>query len=420
MGRNDIETRKQLVELSTQEFELEQRRSMALSKSAFFPKDLQGDVASAVIIYDLAQRMDISVMEVSQSVYIIYGRPSFSTTFMVARLNQSGLIKGTLRVIVSSDKQSAYCEAIDAVTGETVRGMTVTMEMARLEGWISKKGSKWQTMPELMLRKRCQSFFIKEFYPQVMFGLQSAEEVEDIIDTQPLPQDDNKPLKMKIPKASRPQPAPTPTPAVEPDAVEAEYDDGTSEEVQAVAEQVHKEADKMMGKPVAKAPTPQQSQQTPPKRKRRTKAEIEELLIEINTHEGTDYKILSEVPAKQEKEGQERLDFKKACKDESIKETEAKYDHPQETPIEEDNIPSWEETTEAPKQAVGHQDPYAGIPKPILDQLQFFINQGLPAADFKKFIEFANIDTTNIDYFVEDVAYTIEIVSEWKKQTGKA
>jgi len=175
-----IEVESRALELETKKFELEQRRATALSISAFFPDTLKKDVASAVIIYDLANRMNISVMEVSQSIYIIYGRPSFATSFLVARLNQSGLIKGALRTVVSANKQEAYCVAVDRETDEEMVGMTITMEMARKEGWVTKKGSKWQTMPELMLRKRSQSFFIKEFYPQVMFGLQSSEEVEDV------------------------------------------------------------------------------------------------------------------------------------------------------------------------------------------------------------------------------------------------
>jgi len=174
-----IENRQQALELEVKAFELEQRRAGALAKSAFFPDTLKNDIASAVIVYDLANRMDISVMEVAQSIYIIYGRPSFSTSFLVARLNQSGMIRGSLKTIISDDLQTCKCSAIDAETGEENIGMTVTMKMAKAEGWIDKKGSKWVTMPELMLRKRAQSFFIKEFYPQVMFGLQTSEEAGD-------------------------------------------------------------------------------------------------------------------------------------------------------------------------------------------------------------------------------------------------
>lgn len=174
----EVETKK--LELETGKFELEQRQAKALSVSAFFPDNLKNDVASAVIVYDLAKRMDISVMEVSQSIFIIYGRPSFSTTFLVARLNQSNRIKGALKTIVSADKQEAYCVGVDADSDEELIGMTVTMEMARKEGWVGKKGSKWVNMPELMLRKRSQSFFIKEYFPEVMFGLSTQEEMQDV------------------------------------------------------------------------------------------------------------------------------------------------------------------------------------------------------------------------------------------------
>lgn len=174
-----ITVEERALELEVKKFELEQRRAMMLSKSAFFPDTLKGDVASAVICYDLANRMNLSVMEVAQSVYIIYGRPSFSTEFLVARLNNSGKIKGALITVVSKDKKEAYCEAVDSVSGEKLTGMTVSMAMAKAEGWIDKKGSKWVNMPELMLRKRAQSFFIKEFYPEAKFGFSVKEDVED-------------------------------------------------------------------------------------------------------------------------------------------------------------------------------------------------------------------------------------------------
>lgn len=174
-----IDQEERALELEIKRFELEQRRSTALSKSAFFPDSLKGDVASAVIVYDLAKRMNISVMEVAQSIYIIYGKPSFSTSFLVARLNQSGYIQGSLKTVISEGKQSCYCTAVDDASGEVNIGMTITMAIAKAEGWIDKKGSKWVTIPELMLRKRAQSFFIKEFYPEVMFGVQSQEEIID-------------------------------------------------------------------------------------------------------------------------------------------------------------------------------------------------------------------------------------------------
>ena len=175
----------QKLELEVKKFELEQRKAKAFVATDFFPAHLRkGDkeatIGAAIIVLDLAQRMNLGALEVAQSIYIIHGKPSFETKFLVARLNSSGLLKGRLNTILSPDRQSAHCEAVDAQTGQLLRGTTITMDMARREGWLSKNGSKWQTMPELMMKYRAQSFFINEFFPEVKYGLKTSDEAEDI------------------------------------------------------------------------------------------------------------------------------------------------------------------------------------------------------------------------------------------------
>lgn len=181
----------ELITYETKKFELDQRRAKALSISTFFPDSLKGKAqtkeetdrisqANAVIVLDLASRMGLSPLEVAQSIFIIYNKPSFETKFLVARLNNSGKIKGRLKTIVSEDKQSAYCEAIDAQTNETITGMTVSIAMAKVEGWYNKNGSKWKTLPELMLSYRAQSFFISQYFPEVKFGLKTTDELMDM------------------------------------------------------------------------------------------------------------------------------------------------------------------------------------------------------------------------------------------------
>ncbi|WP_230853927.1 hypothetical protein [Campylobacter concisus] len=178
------------TELEVKKFELEQRKAKAFVATDFFPTHLRkgnetANIGTAIIVLDLAQRMNIGALEVAQSIYIIHGKPSFETKFLVARLNSSGLLKGRLQTIVSPDGNSAHCEAIDAQTGQLLKGTTITMEMARREGWLSKNGSKWQTMPELMMKYRAQSFFINEFFPEVKYGLKTSDEAEDIVTFEP-------------------------------------------------------------------------------------------------------------------------------------------------------------------------------------------------------------------------------------------
>jgi len=53
--------------------------------------------------------------------------------------------------------------------------------MAEAEGWLGKAGSKWKTMPELMLAYRAAAFWTRLNCPEVSMGLHTSEEREDMI-----------------------------------------------------------------------------------------------------------------------------------------------------------------------------------------------------------------------------------------------
>ena len=57
--------------------------------------------------------------------------------------------------------------------------MEVNMQMAKDEGWYGKNGSKWKTMPQLMLRYRAASFFSSLNCPELTMGIHTREEIED-------------------------------------------------------------------------------------------------------------------------------------------------------------------------------------------------------------------------------------------------
>ena len=57
------------------------------------------------------------------------------------------------------------------------------MRMARQEGWT--KNSKYSSMPELMLKNRAATFFGRQYIPDLLLGVQTSEEVIDIV-TEPI------------------------------------------------------------------------------------------------------------------------------------------------------------------------------------------------------------------------------------------
>lgn len=77
------------------------------------------------------------------------------------------------------DKRSciAFTTGVD---GQRYESPEVNIKMAIDEGWMNKSGSKWKTMPDLMLRYRAAAFFGRLYCPELLMGMQSEDEVIDI------------------------------------------------------------------------------------------------------------------------------------------------------------------------------------------------------------------------------------------------
>ena len=75
---------------------------------------------------------------------------------------------------------SCVAWAYDLANGDKLEGPKITMQMAKEEGWLGKSGSKWKTMPELMIRYRSAAFFGRLYAPEILMGMQTMEEVVDV------------------------------------------------------------------------------------------------------------------------------------------------------------------------------------------------------------------------------------------------
>lgn len=165
---------------SQDSFELAQRMATALSRSDLVPDQYKGNVANALIALEVANRIGASPLMVMQNLYIVHGRPSWSATFVISAINSSGRFS-PLRYVFEGegDNRSCYAWATDN-TGERLEGPKVTMAMAKAEKWTEKAGSKWKTMPELMMRYRAATFFGRAYAPELLMGMRTADEENDI------------------------------------------------------------------------------------------------------------------------------------------------------------------------------------------------------------------------------------------------
>jgi len=164
-------------------FEDAQRIAKALASSTLIPPQFQGQqgFANCLVALEIAGRMNISPFLCMQHLHIIHGRPSWSSAFIIAMVNGCGRFT-PLRFEVSGegDNLACYAVATDIKTNQELKGPAITMLMAKKEGWSTKSGSKWITMPELMIRYRAAAFWGRLFAGDLLVGLQTQEEVIDV------------------------------------------------------------------------------------------------------------------------------------------------------------------------------------------------------------------------------------------------
>lgn len=162
-------------------FIMAMQMAKALASSTIVPQTFQRNDANCLIAIEQAQRLRVSPLMVMQNLYVIQGRPSWSSKFLIAAINNSGKFDMELQFDETKDKAGKpfSCTAWTMKNGRRVEGMTVDMDMAKDEGWLSKNGSKWKTMPQLMLRYRAASFFSSLNCPELTMGLYTREEMQD-------------------------------------------------------------------------------------------------------------------------------------------------------------------------------------------------------------------------------------------------
>ena len=162
-------------------FQMAYQMAKALASSTIVPRDYQNNPSNCLIAIEQAQRLGVSPMMVMQNLYVIQGRPSWSSKFLIAAINNSGKFDIELQFDEQNDKEGKPFSCLCWTTkgGRRVEGMRVDMDMAKAEGWISKNGSKWRTMPKLMLRYRAASFFSNLNCPELTLGLYTQEEAVD-------------------------------------------------------------------------------------------------------------------------------------------------------------------------------------------------------------------------------------------------
>lgn len=171
-------------------------------------------MANCMIALEMAQRIGASPLMIMQNMTPIYGKPAWSSKFLIATINTCGRFnplqykfnnKGKVGKVEYIDyvwnQQSRKKEPlkkvfdgsnidnIECIAYTTAKNSDGVLESSPIdivlsvqEGWYMKNGSKWQTMTRQMLMYRSASFWVNAYAPELSMGMRTVEDIQDTID----------------------------------------------------------------------------------------------------------------------------------------------------------------------------------------------------------------------------------------------
>lgn len=174
-------TAAQSLFFNVDKFEHAQRVAKMLMASTIVPEHFRNNIGNCIIALNYAERIQADPFMVMQNLYVVHGRPGIEGKLVIALVNQCGRFT-PLEYDEKPDSCTAY--ATEIRSNKELRGPVVDMKLVRSERWDEKQGSKWKTMPQIMFRYRAATFFARTYCPEVLLGMQTVEEINDVVNLQ--------------------------------------------------------------------------------------------------------------------------------------------------------------------------------------------------------------------------------------------
>jgi hypothetical protein len=127
------------IYMDTARFNQTWRASKMLAAAGdMVPKQFQGKPESIFVVMELAQRADMSPLMMLQNMYMVHGKPGMEGKLIIALVNKSRIFE-PLSWEYSGEGMSKSCTCYSKRRdNRELKSETVTMEIAKKEGWIDK------------------------------------------------------------------------------------------------------------------------------------------------------------------------------------------------------------------------------------------------------------------------------------------
>lgn len=166
-----------------QGFQALKRVGEYIASMSLIPDTYKDKPANCSMALNISMRLGVDLLMVMQNLFFVHGKPGWSAQFAIASFNSKrrySSIRYKWYGAEGSDDWGCEAYAVETATGETLTGPKITIKLAKSEGWYDKNGSKWKSMPQLMLCYRAATWFIRVTAPEILMGFHTEDELKDI------------------------------------------------------------------------------------------------------------------------------------------------------------------------------------------------------------------------------------------------
>jgi hypothetical protein len=156
-----------------------------LAQSNMLPKQFQEKPENVLVAMMWSHNLNIPAIQGMQYIAVVNGRPSLYGDGLLAVCLNSGLVQD-IKEEFQKDAEGnvvAICTVTRQGKPTPVVG-TFSVNDAKRAGLWGKTGP-WTQYPKRMLKMRARSFALRDAFPDVLSGMASAEEMEDVIEVRP-------------------------------------------------------------------------------------------------------------------------------------------------------------------------------------------------------------------------------------------
>lgn len=148
------------------------------ARSSMVPKDYAGKPENVMIAVQMGAELGLRPMQALQNISVINGRPSVWGDALLGLVRANPLCQDVIEKFEGEgDTLTAIC--IVKRAGSTPVEGRFSVADAKKAGLFSKPGP-WVQYPKRMLQMRARGFGLRDAFPDVLRGLITAEEAQDI------------------------------------------------------------------------------------------------------------------------------------------------------------------------------------------------------------------------------------------------